>query len=81
VKADVLADKDPRFQHMNFCSVIRGSKWKGQEIPQLALSGATTTNNPNSQAFWDNQPEYVFFPPSTCGEMLDGALHPVILAI
>jgi len=29
VKADVLADKDPRLQHMNFCSVIRGSKWKG----------------------------------------------------
>jgi hypothetical protein len=29
VKADVLADKDPKFQRMNFCSVIRGSKWKG----------------------------------------------------
>jgi hypothetical protein len=29
VKADVLADKDPKFQHMNFCSVIRGSQWKG----------------------------------------------------
>ena len=29
MKADVLADKDPRFQRMNFCSVIRGSKWKG----------------------------------------------------
>jgi hypothetical protein len=29
VKADVLADKDPRFQRMNFCSVIRGSQWKG----------------------------------------------------
>ena len=29
VKADVLADKDPRFQRMNFCSVIRGSLWKG----------------------------------------------------
>ena len=29
MKADVLADKDPRFQHVNFCSVIRGSKWKG----------------------------------------------------
>ena len=28
VKADVLADKDPRFQRMNFCSVIRGSRWK-----------------------------------------------------
>jgi hypothetical protein len=28
VKADVLADKDPRFQRMNFCSVIRGSQWK-----------------------------------------------------
>jgi hypothetical protein len=29
VKADVLADKDPKFQRMNFCSVIRGSPWKG----------------------------------------------------
>jgi hypothetical protein len=29
VKADVLADKDPTFQRMNFCSVIRGSHWKG----------------------------------------------------
>jgi hypothetical protein len=29
VKADVLADKDPKFQRMNFCSVIRGSHWKG----------------------------------------------------
>jgi hypothetical protein len=29
VKADVLADKDPEFQRMNFCSFIRGSRWKG----------------------------------------------------
>src|ERR1700730_3929343 len=29
VKADVLADKDPRFKRMNFCSAIRGSQWKG----------------------------------------------------
>jgi HD domain-containing protein len=29
VKADVLADKDPTFQRINFCSVIRGSQWKG----------------------------------------------------
>ena len=29
VKADVLADKDPKFQPVNFCSVIRGSQWKG----------------------------------------------------
>ena len=29
VKADVLADKDPQFQRVNFCSVIRGSQWKG----------------------------------------------------
>src|SRR5258708_10004691 len=29
VKADVLADKDPKCQRMNFCSVIRGSQWKG----------------------------------------------------
>jgi hypothetical protein len=24
----VLADKDPKFQRMNLCSVIRGSQWK-----------------------------------------------------
>ena len=29
VKADVLADKDPKFQRMNFCMVIRGSQWNG----------------------------------------------------
>jgi hypothetical protein len=29
VKADVLAAKDPKFQRINFCSVIRGSQWKG----------------------------------------------------
>jgi hypothetical protein len=29
VNADVLADKDPKFQRMNFCSIIRGSLWKG----------------------------------------------------
>src|SRR6202167_1429000 len=29
VKADVLADKDPKFQRINFCSMIRGSQWKG----------------------------------------------------
>jgi HD superfamily phosphodiesterase len=29
VKADVLADKDPHFQRGNFCSVIRGSAWRG----------------------------------------------------
>ncbi len=28
VKADVLADKDPHFHRGNFCSVIRGSRWK-----------------------------------------------------
>jgi HD superfamily phosphodiesterase len=28
VKADVLADKDPAFRRINFCSVIRGSAWK-----------------------------------------------------
>lgn len=27
VKADVIADKDPRFQRGNFCAVIRGSRW------------------------------------------------------
>jgi HD domain len=29
VKADVLADKDPHFTRINFCSVIRGSAWRG----------------------------------------------------
>ena len=29
VKADVLADKDPHFHPGNFCSVIRGSAWRG----------------------------------------------------
>jgi len=29
VKADVLADKDPLFLPSNFCSVIRGSAWRG----------------------------------------------------
>jgi hypothetical protein len=29
VKADVLADKDSKFQRMNFCNVIRASQWKG----------------------------------------------------
>jgi len=29
VKADVLADKDLQFSRGNFCSVIRGSRWKG----------------------------------------------------
>src|SRR5258708_37662993 len=38
VRADVLADKDPKFQRMNFCSVIPGSQWKGYEIPQPAVS-------------------------------------------
>jgi hypothetical protein len=27
VKADVLADKDPHFVRINFCSIIRGSAW------------------------------------------------------
>jgi hypothetical protein len=29
VKTDVLADKDPHFARGNFCSVIRGSAWRG----------------------------------------------------
>ena len=29
VKADVLADKDPAFRRMNFCSIIRNSAWIG----------------------------------------------------
>jgi len=28
VKADVLADKDPSFQRINFCHVIRDSAWR-----------------------------------------------------
>src|SRR5258705_5641 len=34
VKADVLADKDAKFQRINFCSGIRRSQWKGSEISQ-----------------------------------------------
>lgn len=29
VKADVLADKDPKFKRGNFCNVIRESAWQG----------------------------------------------------
>lgn len=29
VKADVLADKDPHFHRINFCSLIRDSAWQG----------------------------------------------------
>src|SRR6202166_3041905 len=29
VNADVLADKDPHFGRVNFCSVIRASAWRG----------------------------------------------------
>jgi hypothetical protein len=29
VKADVIADKEPRFRRGNFCDVIRGSAWRG----------------------------------------------------
>jgi HD domain len=29
VKADVLADKDPKFERGNFCAVIRRSAWRG----------------------------------------------------
>jgi HD superfamily phosphodiesterase len=29
VKADVIADKEPHFHRGNFCSVIRGSGWRG----------------------------------------------------
>lgn len=28
IKADVLADKDPRFERINFCNIIRGSDWE-----------------------------------------------------
>src|SRR5713101_3637845 len=30
VNADVLADKDPHFTRVNFCSVIRASAWRGK---------------------------------------------------
>jgi hypothetical protein len=29
VNADVLADKDPSFQRLNFCRIIRDSAWRG----------------------------------------------------
>ena len=29
VKEDVLADKEPNFRPMNFCSIIRHSRWSG----------------------------------------------------
>jgi HD superfamily phosphodiesterase len=29
VKADVIADKEPRFRRGNFCEMIRGSAWRG----------------------------------------------------
>jgi hypothetical protein len=29
VNADVIADKEPHFHRGNFCSVIRGSTWRG----------------------------------------------------
>ena len=29
VNDDVLADKDPSFERINFCNVIRGSAWRG----------------------------------------------------
>ena len=29
IKADVIADKEPKFQQGNFCSVIRNSAWAG----------------------------------------------------
>ena len=29
VKADVLADKDTKYERTNFCSIIRGSAWRG----------------------------------------------------
>jgi hypothetical protein len=29
VKADVIADKERHFHRGNFCSVIRGSAWRG----------------------------------------------------
>jgi hypothetical protein len=28
--ADVLADKDPHFRRGDYCSVIRGSRWKAE---------------------------------------------------
>ncbi len=28
IKADVLAEKDPQYKRINFCSIIRGSAWR-----------------------------------------------------
>ena len=47
--ADVLADRDPKSQRMNFCSVIRGSQWKakkslsGRSVERPLLSVQLTT--------------------------------------
>ena len=32
VNADVLADKDPHFHRGNYCSLIRGSRWRAEGI-------------------------------------------------
>lgn len=37
VNADVLADKDPHFARINFCSVIRGSAWPGSKGPDQEI--------------------------------------------
>jgi HD superfamily phosphodiesterase len=43
VNADVLALKDPDYKRLNFCSIIRGSKWND------AIHGGVACNNPLHQ--------------------------------
>jgi hypothetical protein len=40
---DVLADKDPAFRRINFCSVIRGSAWKPE--PKGQTKGVARLHN------------------------------------
>ena len=60
VKADVIADKEPHFHRGNFCSVIRGSAWRGylgdetltgtpaRQAPQEGARQCPTKRNPNT---------------------------------
>ena len=43
VNADVIADKDPHFHRGNFCSVIRGSAWRGRSTLQQNIAAGTST--------------------------------------
>jgi len=35
VNADVIADKEPKFKPINFCSVIRNSPWADEQLNAL----------------------------------------------